>query len=297
MQEVTIPKSILNEPGYLGERFSKPMAWIDLQLLAEDGKVAASYRELASRWKWSATKVIRFLDDLETKRFAKRSVDTFKGCLTKQLIVLFPDDYEASNNNGQSFEETFQSGSPLSPSISPSVPPTPPSNSLYTPPISPSENLQQSVQDTSAYAREGGTQPPTPFPYPAPFILSSVEREMCRFGRTTEAQCKRNHLEANLLTIAREVNMNEAEQKKFLDYWCCSQDGNEIRAESDAYFDLRYRAENWMKKAKSEEKPQKSRLEQYADKSQQLTQFINEFYGNSPDGRAEDGALLSPDEQ
>ena len=113
----------------------------------------------------------------------------------------------------------------------------------------------------------------------------------------SEAQFKRNHLEINLNSIADEFHMTKAEQKKFLDYWCCSQDNRTIRAEGDTYFDLRYRVDNWMQKIRPEEQPQKSRLEQYAEKSNQLTQFINDLYGNSPDPGATTGAPVPPDDQ
>ena len=165
------------------------------------------------------------------------------------------------------------------------------------------KNINNNTQNAQApvltYAREESAQPPTPFPYPAPFILSSMEREMCRFGKWTEPQFKRNHLEANLRVIASQVGMDEAEQKRFLDYWCQPLDTSptDILAQKSGAFYLRYRAEKWMEKNKPADKPQKSRLEQYTEKSQQLTQFINEFYGNSSNHGAADGPIVSPDEQ
>ena len=94
------------------------------------------------------------------------------------------------------------------------------------------------------------------FPYPAPFILSSMERWLCckdepnlKTNPEFVVYIKRRHLEENLKTIEREIGMNEVERGKFLDYWCCHAAGSaEVRAERDEYFDLRYRAENWMKR-------------------------------------------------
>ena len=133
------------------------------------------------------------------------------------------------------------------------------------------------------------------FPFPAPFILTSVERNWCRFQPNRNAAIvfvKRRHLEENLKTIAQEIGMDETEQKKFLDWWCCA-NGEEIRAEGDHYFNLRYRAENWVEKRKSQSKQQQqSRLEQYAESARQA-------FGVSP-GDKEPGNIgyaILPDEQ
>jgi hypothetical protein len=133
------------------------------------------------------------------------------------------------------------------------------------------------------------------YPFPAPFILSSVEREWCRFQANRTAAIifiKRRHLEENLKTFAKEIGMNEAEQKNFLDWWCCAK-GEEIRAEGDPYFNLRYRAESWMEKRRPQSKSQQqSRLEQYAESARQA-------FGVSP-GDKEPGVFgyaVLPDEQ
>lgn len=158
-------------------------------------------------------------------------------------------------------------------------------------------NTQNALAHTHAKAQD--LYPPTPFPYPAPFILTSVEKEMCRIGMSTIARVKRQHLAANLSTIAGEYQMSEQEQDAFLDYWCQPLDYNHdlILAEQRGAFDLRYRVKKWMEKARPAEHPQKSRLQQYVDTSQQLTRFINELYGDSPDTGAANGAVVPPDEQ
>ena len=112
------------------------------------------------------------------------------------------------------------------------------------------------------------------YPFPAPFILSSVEREWCRFQANRTAAIifiKRRHLEENLKTIAQEIGMDEAERKNFLDWWCCAR-GEEIRAEGDPYFNLRYRAEGWMEKRSPQENKStnKSRAEKYAESARQF---------------------------
>lgn len=117
------------------------------------------------------------------------------------------------------------------------------------------------------------------YPFPAPFILSSMEREWCRLQGNKAAAVvfiKRRHLEENLKVFAQEIGMDDAEQKRFLDWWCCAK-GEEIRAEEDHYFNLRYRAENWMKKRRPQQENKsnnKSRIEKYAESARQ-------FFGTS----------------
>ena len=109
------------------------------------------------------------------------------------------------------------------------------------------------------------------FPFPAPFILSSLERDWCRFQQNKTAAIvfiKRRHLEENLKTIEQSIGMDETERKRFLDYWCSAR-GEEIRAEGDPYFDLRQRAESWMERRKPNTTQTKSRLEQYAESARQ----------------------------
>ena len=112
-------------------------------------------------------------------------------------------------------------------------------------------------------------------PFPAPFVLSSVERNWCRFQQNKTAAVvfiKRRHLEENLKTFAKDIGMDEAEQKKFLDWWCCA-NGEEIRAEGDPYFNLRYRAESWMEKRRlqgNNKSTNKSRVEKYEESARQF---------------------------
>ena len=60
--------------------------------------------------------------------------------------------------------------------------------------------------------------PPTDnFPFPAPFILTSVERFWCMNDPVKIIYIKRRHLEENLKTIEQQIGMNEEQRKKFLD--------------------------------------------------------------------------------
>ena len=79
---IKLPRSIMDDPIYFAEPFTRVQAWIDLLLLAnyadayfyirgnridvKRGQVGRSKESLAERWKWSRGKVQRFLDDMET---------------------------------------------------------------------------------------------------------------------------------------------------------------------------------------------------------------------------------------
>lgn len=79
-------RSILDNPMWLAEKFTKGQAWLDLLLMAayEDcfvisnkkkvtlrrGQLCMSTRNLAGRWKWSRNKVFRFLETLRAEGMA-----------------------------------------------------------------------------------------------------------------------------------------------------------------------------------------------------------------------------------
>ena len=144
--------------------------------------------------------------------------------------------------------------------------------------------------------------PPTDnFPFPAPFILTSVERFWCMNDPVKIIYIKRRHLEENLKTIEQQIGMSEEQRKKFLDWWCSPGQHNpsEIRAEGDRYFNLRQRAENWMKKPTrtKQEQQQPSRMERYAESARQ---FLSAQQQNVPNPGAEPqagGYANIPDDQ
>lgn len=77
---IKIDRCITDAQGYFGEKFNRPMCWIDLILLAqtepkelairgikvsvERGQIATSVRELSYRWSLSAPTVMRRLNEL-----------------------------------------------------------------------------------------------------------------------------------------------------------------------------------------------------------------------------------------
>ena len=117
--------------------------------------------------------------------------------------------------------------------------------------------------------------PEDKYPFPAPFILSSVERDLARKEAIRIRYIKRRHLEENIKTFASEIGMGEDERGKFLDYWCSPSRvvPEMLRAELDECFDLYQRAVSWTEKAKSANKPQQqSRVEKYAESARQFFQ-------------------------
>lgn len=117
-------------------------------------------------------------------------------------------------------------------------------------------------------------QPQQNYPFPSPFILSSVERDWCGNECAKILFIKRRHLEENLKTIAGEIRMEEEEQKRFLDYWCqpCDNRMSMLLAERSGAFDIRYRAVSWMQKSGTRpfEQKKKSRIEKYAESARQF---------------------------
>ena len=141
--------------------------------------------------------------------------------------------------------------------------------------------------------------PADKFPFPAPFILTSVERYWCMNDPVKIVFIKRRHLEENLKTIEQEIGMNEAERNKFLDWWCSpgQRDPSEIRAEGDQYFNLRQRATTWMERKRPQRQQQPSRAEQYAESARQFLSGSQQEIPR-PGGRPPAGGYADiPDEQ
>ena len=81
---IKIYRQILDNPFWTSEAFSRPQAWIDLLLLAnhtkgyfylrdhkiivDRGQVGWSHLKLSERWKWSRSKVKKFINDLEKEQ-------------------------------------------------------------------------------------------------------------------------------------------------------------------------------------------------------------------------------------
>lgn len=145
---------------------------------------------------------------------------------------------------------------------------------------------------------------PASFPFPQPFLLSSKERDLAGNDPTKIVKIKRLHIQKNLEVIERDVAMDSNQSRSFLDYWCSSDNYHpeKIRAESDRCFNLRQRAENWMKREMDRGRiistSQKSRIEQYADAEKKYNELIARMYGTNPNNTgAGDSSENTPDEQ
>lgn len=166
-EQIKLYRSIKDSPDWLSEKFSKPMAWIDLLLLAEDGSIQTSFGELAKRWKWSVTRVIRFLEILNENKTIEMFHETFHGTITKHLIALKSDDYKGSETIAKHFTKRLEKESPLCPpDPSPSsFSPTPPiSSSPSTPPIIPQEK-EDFLGKESQKKNEPGDDIPVSLPF------------------------------------------------------------------------------------------------------------------------------------
>ncbi len=84
---VKIHRNIQDNPLWTSEPFNRALAWVDLILLANHkdgyiyvrdhkiqvrrGQVGWSQQRLSKRWRWSITKVRKFLEDLEKEHQVK----------------------------------------------------------------------------------------------------------------------------------------------------------------------------------------------------------------------------------
>ena len=150
--------TLLDRLQFLGEKFTPAVAWIDLQILAEDGIVKTSFRSLSERWKWSTNKVIRFINDLVLHEDIELSRGTFHGTITEQIISIKSIgcrcDGTLTERSTEHKETPLDGPSPI-PTLP--FPPTPPitHTPVTTTPIIPKET----VQKRSASARR--FSPPT----------------------------------------------------------------------------------------------------------------------------------------
>lgn len=103
-----VPRDIIESDEYLSEKFSRGQALIDLinlalyrektyrirgiEVVGNPGEVHYSSQYLAERWQWSRGKVMRFLDELEEKRYIEQQ----KTPVIKVLRLLFLDGHSTT---------------------------------------------------------------------------------------------------------------------------------------------------------------------------------------------------------
>lgn len=134
---IIIPEEELESRDYLSEKFSRTMAWIDLQLIAEEGIVQTSYRALAARWKWSKSATERYIARLVKKGVIGTPGGTKARHSPLSISIIYADEWDKSGTLGGTAKEKAPLFPPCPP---PSLSPTPPHTTTpYNPPIIPKE--------------------------------------------------------------------------------------------------------------------------------------------------------------
>ena len=121
---VKIHRTLLENPFWKNEVFTRGQAWIDLLLLAnfeksycykrgvkievEKGQIVKSEVELSDRWKWSRTKLRKFLEELEKEQQIKQQ----KTNVTLIITVLCLDVLEEKEQQKEQ-QQTELPGSKL----------------------------------------------------------------------------------------------------------------------------------------------------------------------------------------
>jgi hypothetical protein len=106
---IKLHRQLLDNPLWKCEPFTRGQAWIDLLILAnyeksfffkrgvridvDRGQIARSEVELSDRWKWSRSKVRKFLNDLEKEQ----QIVQQKSNVTQLITVLKYDFYQHEN--------------------------------------------------------------------------------------------------------------------------------------------------------------------------------------------------------
>lgn len=116
---IKLHRQIIEHPDYFSEPFTRIMAWIDLLMLANHkgmnmyvrgnkveikrGDTAIAQETLATRWKWSRTKVKRYLNELEKDR----QIVQQKSNVINTISIVNYDAYQ-SDDTTESTAESLQ---------------------------------------------------------------------------------------------------------------------------------------------------------------------------------------------
>ena len=116
---IKLHRQIIEHPDYFSEPFTRVMAWIDLLMLANHkgmnmyvrgnkveikrGDTAIAQKTLATRWKWSRSKVRRYLNELEKDR----QIVQQKSNVISTISVVNYDAYQ-SDDTTESTAESLQ---------------------------------------------------------------------------------------------------------------------------------------------------------------------------------------------
>ena len=120
---IKLHRTIQDNPLWRSEPFSRGQAWVDLLLLANHkesffykrgnkvtvlrGQVGRSEVELSDRWKWSRTKVRKFLTELQEEQ----QIKIRKSRITQVLTIVNYDNWqqkEQQKDNRKTTERHIQ---------------------------------------------------------------------------------------------------------------------------------------------------------------------------------------------
>lgn len=103
---IKVHRKLVDNPIWLCEKFTRGQAWMDIMLLANHkdsyfykrgvkievkrGQLGRSEVELSDRWKWSRSKVRKFLNDLEKEQ----QIEQQKTNVTQLITVVNYDNYQ-----------------------------------------------------------------------------------------------------------------------------------------------------------------------------------------------------------
>ena len=115
---IKLHRAIQDNPLWRSEPFSRGQAWVDLLLLANHkesffykrgnkvtvlrGQVGRSEVELSDRWKWSRTKVRKFLTELQEEQ----QIEIYKSRVTQVLTIVNYDDWQQKEQQKDSRKTT-----------------------------------------------------------------------------------------------------------------------------------------------------------------------------------------------
>lgn len=117
---IKLHRQIIEHPDYFSEPFTRVMAWIDLLMLANHkgmnmyvrgnkveikrGDTAIAQETLATRWKWSRTKVKRYLNELEKDR----QIVQQKSNVISTISVVNYDAYQSDDTTESTADDTTE---------------------------------------------------------------------------------------------------------------------------------------------------------------------------------------------
>lgn len=117
---IKLHRQIIEHPDYFSEPFTRVMAWIDLLMLANHkgmnmyvrgnkveikrGDTAIAQETLATRWKWSRTKVKRYLNELEKDR----QIVQQKSNVINTISIVNYDAYQSDDTTESTADDTTE---------------------------------------------------------------------------------------------------------------------------------------------------------------------------------------------